>query len=74
MEAKIQAVLEAVRPMLAMHRGNVEFVSFDEPTGVVRVRFLGTCHGCALADLTLKSGIEEIMKEQVPAVREVVAV
>jgi Fe-S cluster biogenesis protein NfuA len=74
MKEKILAVLEAVRPLLAMHKGNVEFVDFDEPAGVVKVRFLGTCSGCALSDLTLKGGIEEIMKEQVPGVREVVAV
>jgi len=74
MKEKILAVLDAVRPMLAMHKGNVEFVDFDEPTGVVKVKFLGMCHGCPLSDLTLKSGIEELMKEHVPAVREVVAV
>jgi Fe-S cluster biogenesis protein NfuA len=74
MKEKILAVLDAVRPMLAMHKGNVEFVDFDEPTGVVTVKFLGMCHGCPLSDLTLKSGIEELMKEHVPAVREVVAV
>ncbi len=74
MREKILAVLEAVRPMLARHRGDVQFVDFDEPSGVVTVRFTGMCSHCPLSDMTLKGGIEEIMKEQVPQVRQVVAV
>lgn len=55
--------------MLARHLGNVEFVKFED--GTVYVRLLGTCHGCPLSQLTLKAGIEELLKSKIP---EVVAV
>ena len=74
MKEKISQVLEAVRPMLARHRGDIELVDVDEATGVVQVRFLGMCSGCPLSDLTLKGGVEEIMKEHVPGVTSVQAV
>lgn len=69
---QIQTALEEVRPMLARHLGSVEFVSFDD--GIVKVRFLGTCHGCPLSTLTLKAGIESVLKEKVEGVRGVEAV
>lgn len=55
-----------------MHAGNVEFLKFEN--GVVFVRLLGTCHGCPLSQLTLKSGIEEMLKAKVPEVLAVEAV
>ena len=58
-----------VRPMLRLHAGGVEFVRFDELSGVVHVRLQGTCRGCVLADLTLKAGIEALMKERVEGSR-----
>ncbi|MBI2637772.1 MAG: NifU family protein [Candidatus Sungbacteria bacterium] len=72
MEQQIEAVLSEVRPMLALHRGNVEFVKFEE--GTVFVRLLGTCHGCPLSQLTLKAGIEDLLKERVSGVQSVEAV
>ncbi|OGZ96228.1 MAG: hypothetical protein A3I44_02955 [Candidatus Sungbacteria bacterium RIFCSPLOWO2_02_FULL_51_17] len=68
----IEKVLEEIRPMLARHLGNIEFVKFED--GVVYVRLLGTCHGCPLSQLTLKAGIEDIMREKVPGVYKVEAV
>ncbi len=73
-EREILAVLEDVRPMLRLHAGGVEFVGFNAATGVVSVRLQGTCRGCVLADLTLKSGIEALMKERVEGVTSVEAV
>lgn len=72
MEQEIEKVLEEIRPMLAMHAGNVEFVRFEE--GVVYVRMLGTCSGCPLSQLTLKAGIEEFLKTKVKEVKSVEAV
>ena len=72
MTDKIEKVLEEIRPMLALHAGNIEFVGFHE--GVARVRLLGTCHGCPLSQLTLKAGVEELLKEKVPGVEAVEAV
>lgn len=74
LEEQIKNVLEKIKPMLALHRGDVDFVSFDEVSGVAKVRLKGTCHGCPLAQLTLKSGIEEMIKQKVAAVTSVEAV
>ena len=71
-KVEIEQALDAVRPMLRMHAGNVELVSFE--SGVVSVRLLGTCHGCPLSTMTLKAGIESILKEKVPGVERVEAV
>lgn len=71
-ENAIRKTLEEVRPMLALHAGDIEFVGVDE--GVVKVRLLGTCRGCPLSNLTLKTGIEELLKEKVPGVKAVEAV
>ncbi|OGL70348.1 hypothetical protein A3C17_04110 [Candidatus Uhrbacteria bacterium RIFCSPHIGHO2_02_FULL_53_13] len=71
----IEEILEReVRPRLAIHAGNIEFVDFDEVTGCVSVRLLGMCHGCPLASLTLQHGIEALLKERIKTVVSVVAV
>ena len=70
---KIKNVLEKeVKPMLKMHLGSLDFVGFD--AGVVSVRFQGTCKGCPLSNLTLKAGIEQILKSKVEGVEKVEAV
>lgn len=69
---EIKKVLEKVRPMLKLHKGDVEFVKFED--GVVYVKLLGTCQGCALSHLTLKAGIEEMLKDSIHGIKEVVAV
>jgi Fe-S cluster biogenesis protein NfuA len=74
MQEKIEQVLEEVRPMLALHRGNVDFVSFDEHTGIAHLRMQGTCKGCPLAELTLKAGIESMLRERLQEVKGVLAV
>ena len=72
-ETKIKEILEKeVKPMLAMHLGSLEYVGFEK--GVVSVRFQGTCKGCPLSNLTLKAGIESILKEKVEGVSRVDAV
>lgn len=69
---KIQAALEEVRPMLARHLGDIEFVDFKK--GTVYVRLLGTCVGCPMSQITLKAGVEELLLERVPGIESVVAV
>lgn len=68
----IEKALEEIRPMLAMHLGGIEFVKFEG--GVVYVKLLGTCQGCPLAQLTLKAGVEELVKQRVIEVERVEAV
>lgn len=72
MRAEIEKVLQSVRPMLALHKGNVEYVDFKD--GVVSLRLLGTCDGCVLSQLTLKAGIEEMLKEHIHGITSVEAV
>ena len=73
-EDKIKKALEKIRPSMQADGGDVEFVSWDGKTGVVGVRFQGMCVGCPMAQMTLKNGIEKAVMEEVPEVKEVVAV
>lgn len=72
MQSKIEQALDEIRPMLARHLGNIEFVKFEN--NIVYVRFLGTCHGCPLSQLTLKAGVEEMLKSKIPEIDSVEAV
>ena len=72
MQDKVEDVLNQIRPKLMMDGGNVELVDVND--GVVKVRLTGACAGCAMATMTLKMGIEQILKQEVPEVKEVVAV
>ncbi len=74
MENKIKEALNVVRPMLQADGGDVEFVSFDEKTGIVQVQLVGMCSHCPMSQVTLKQGIEEEVKKAVPEVKEVIAV
>ena len=58
--------------MLAMHLGSLDFIDFKD--GIVKVRFQGTCKGCSLASLTLKAGIESILKSKFSNIKSVEAV
>jgi Fe-S cluster biogenesis protein NfuA len=71
-EKKIQTSLEKIRPQLQMDGGDVEFVDFQK--GTVKVRLLGHCAGCPMHQLTLKQGIENVLKQEVPEVKKVESV
>jgi Fe-S cluster biogenesis protein NfuA len=72
-EEKVQETIEAIRESLKSHGGDVELVGIDEDN-TVRVRLQGACQGCPGAAMTMKMGIEKMLKEKVPEVKEVVAV
>ena len=72
MKEKIEAILAQVRPALQSDGGDVELVDVNE--GVVSLKLKGACAGCPMATMTLRHGIERILKEQVPEVKEVIAV
>jgi len=72
-EEKVKKTIEAVKPMLQGHGGDIEFVDVDEDN-TVRVRLQGACSGCPGAKMTLKMGVERLLKEKVPEVKEVVEV
>ena len=73
METRIQEAIDKIRPMLQADGGDVRLVSVDEVAGKVVVALQGACHGCPHAAMTLKNGIEAIIKKEVPEVTEVVA-
>ncbi len=72
MRDKVEAALELIRPALLADGGDVELVDVND--GMVTVRLRGACSGCPMASMTLKHGIEQVLKEQVPEVKEVIAV
>jgi Fe-S cluster biogenesis protein NfuA len=72
MKEKVEAALNKIRPSLMADGGNVELVGVDN--GVVKVKLTGACGGCPMSQMTLKMGIERILKKEVPDIKEVVAV
>jgi Fe-S cluster biogenesis protein NfuA len=70
---KIEDALNKVRPSLQADGGDVEFVDVDED-GVVKLRLTGACGGCPMSQMTLKMGIEKILKQNVPEIDRVEAV
>jgi len=72
MKEKVEAALEQIRPMLQADGGDVELI--DVNAGVVTVKLTGACSGCPMATMTLRNGVERIIKEQVPEVKELVAI
>jgi len=72
MREKVEAALDKIRPALRADGGDVELV--DVKDGVVTVRLTGACGGCPMSTMTLKMGVERIVKEEVPEVKELVAV
>jgi Fe-S cluster biogenesis protein NfuA len=73
MKEKVEKALEKIRPALLADGGNVELVEVSDD-GVVKVRLTGACGGCPMSQLTLKMGIERILKKEIPEVKEVVAI
>jgi Fe-S cluster biogenesis protein NfuA len=72
-EEKVKEVIETVRPALQGHGGDVQVVSVD-PDKTVKVRLQGACQGCPGAAMTMKMGIERILRQHLPDVKEVVSV
>ena len=73
MKEQVQKALDTVRPSLQADGGDVELVDVSAD-GVVKVKLTGACHGCPMSQMTLKMGIEKIIKKQVPEIKEVLSV
>lgn len=73
MKEEVQAALNTVRPQLQRDGGDCELVDVTAD-GTVKVRLTGACGGCPMSQMTLKMGIERVLKELVPAVKAVEAV
>ena len=73
MREKVEKALEKVREMLAVEGGNIDLIDVTKE-GVVKVRLTGACGCCPMSQMTLKMGVERVLKEEVPEVKEVVSV
>jgi Fe-S cluster biogenesis protein NfuA len=68
---KVQTVLDKVRPNLQADGGDVELV--DVQNGIVKIKLTGHCAGCPMSQMTLKNGIERVLKQELPEVKQVIA-
>jgi len=73
MKEKVEEVLNKVRPMLIADGGNVDLVEVTDD-GVVKLKLTGSCGGCPMSQMTLKMGIERILKQEIPEIKEVMAI
>jgi len=72
MRDKVEEILKRIRPNLQADGGDVEIV--DVSDGIVSVKLTGACSGCPMSTMTLKNGIERLLKEELPEIKEVVSV
>ena len=72
-ETRVSEVIDSIRPMLQSDGGGIELVGVD-PDHTVLVRMQGACRGCPGAQMTLKMGVERLLKQKIAEVKEVVAV
>lgn len=70
---KVEDLIQTLRPALQDHGGDIELVGTDEDN-TVKVRLQGACQGCPGAAMTMKMGVERILREKIPEVKEVVTV
>ena len=69
---RIAEVLESnVRPIIESHGGGIEFVGYDEASGVLKVQLYGLCDGCPGASATIRNLVEGVVRRYVPEVKEV---
>lgn len=71
-EEKVRAALELIRPAIQMDGGDIRLEGVSG--GVVTVQLFGTCETCPISPVTLKQGVERLLKDRVPGVTEVVAI
>ena len=74
LKKRVEKSLEKIRPNLQADGGDIELIDVDEAKGVVKVSLRGACGCCPHAAMTLKGGVERMLKKDVPEVKEVVAV
>ncbi len=67
MKEQVEKAIQKIRPQLQADGGDIEFISVS-PDGKVKVRLTGACHGCPMAQMTLKQGVERFLKDTVPGV------
>ncbi len=73
MKTQVQEALDKIRPALQRDGGDVELVEVTGE-GVVKVKLKGACGGCPMSQMTLKMGIEKVVKQAVPEIKSVESV
>lgn len=71
-ENKIKQIIDNLRPYLIGDGGNIEFVKYED--NIVYVRMQGACANCQMLDITLKDGVENVIKDEIPEVKGVINV
>jgi Fe-S cluster biogenesis protein NfuA len=69
---QVEEVIEIIRPAIQDDGGDITLLSVDEESGVVTVQLSGACVSCPASTVTMKAGVERIMKDRVPGVTSVV--
>jgi Fe-S cluster biogenesis protein NfuA len=72
MKERVEQALDKVRPMLKADGGNVELIEVTQD-GIVKLKLTGSCGCCPMSSTTLKMGIERILKQEIPEIKEVIA-
>jgi len=73
MKERVEQALDKVRPMLMADGGNVTLVEVTDD-GVVKLKLTGSCGCCPMSQMTLKMGIEQVLKKEVPEIKEVISI
>ena len=71
MKEQVEKIIQKIRPQLQMDGGDIELVDVT-PDGVVKVRLKGACGTCPMSMMTLKMGVERVIKQELPEIKEVV--
>ena len=74
MKERVEKVLEKIRPYIQSDGGDISLVAVHEDTGIVEVTLHGACDSCPSAIMTLKGGVERMVKAEIPEIKEVVTV
>ena len=72
MKEKVEAALDKIRPALRADGGDIELV--DVKDGVATVRLTGACGSCPMSTMTLRMGVERVIKSEVPEIKELIAI
>ncbi len=72
MKERVQEVIEKIRPMLQRDGGDIQLI--DVLDGIVKVKLQGACGSCPMSAMTLKMGVERQLKQEIPEIKEVIAV
>ena len=73
MKERVEKALTKVRPMLLADGGDVQLIEVSDD-GIVKLKLTGACSGCPISSMTLKMGIEQLLKKEIPEIKEVIAV